>query len=195
MTGDWQPVRPTHALPDHTRLVIHCTDGARIAFVDPRVLGTVTVHPPHAPPALALGPEPLTRAFTGAVLAAALRDKRTPLKPALLDQRTVAGLGNIYTAEACWHAALDPARPAGSLSAEDCARLVVAIKQVLRAAPSGRYWLRSGGPGWAVYDREGEPCTRCGGVIARVQQAGRSTYWCPSCQRSGVPTPATRRAR
>jgi formamidopyrimidine-DNA glycosylase len=190
MTGDWQPVAPQHPLPAHTRLVIHCASGTRVALVDPRVLGTLTVHPPHAPPALALGPEPLARGFTPAVLAQALAGKRTALKLALLDQRIVAGLGNIYAAEACWVAALDPARAAGTLAPAECTRLVQAIKQVLREAPTGRYWQRAAGPDWAVYDREGQPCRRCHTPIARVPQGGRSTYWCPGCQRG-----ATTRAR
>jgi formamidopyrimidine-DNA glycosylase len=191
MTGDWEPLAPADPLPPHARLLLHCDDGTRIALVDPRVLGTVTYHAPGEPPVLPLGPEPLTRAFTPARLAAQLTGKRGPLKPVLLDQRVVAGLGNIYAAEACWHAGLDPRRPAGTLSPDEIAALTAAIKAVLRAAPRGRYWERSGDPPWQVYDREGAACRRCDGTVARFTQAGRSTYWCPGCQRA--PTPRGRR--
>jgi formamidopyrimidine-DNA glycosylase len=183
MTGDWQALRPTAPLPTHARVVIHCDDHSRVAFVDPRVLGTISYHAPGAPPTLDLGPEPLTRGFTPQVLAQAITTKRGPIKPTLLDQRVVAGLGNIYAAEACWLAAVDPTRTCASLTPDEIARLVHAIKHVLRHAPSQRYQDRADREVWAVYDREGRPCPRCATPIARLAQAGRSTYWCAGCQR------------
>ncbi len=183
MTGDWRALPPAMPLPPHTRLVIHTDADTRVAFVDPRALGTVTYHASDAPPQLALGPEPLARGFTPAVLAAALATTRSAIKPALLDQRIVAGLGNIYAAEACWHAALAPQRVASALPPESITALVAAIKQVLRQAPAQRYQDQQGHDLWQVYDREGLPCTRCGTRVARVTQSGRSTYWCPGCQR------------
>jgi formamidopyrimidine-DNA glycosylase len=183
MTGDWQALRPTAPLPPYARLVIHGDDHSRVAFVDPRVLGTISYHAPGAAPPLDLGPEPLARGFTPQVFARAISTKRGPIKPTLLDQRVVAGLGNIYAAEACWRAAIAPTRSCASLTPDDIDRVVHAIKHVLRHAPSQRYQDRADYDVWAVYDREGRPCTRCAAPIARLTQAGRSTYWCPGCQR------------
>jgi len=143
-----------------------------------------------------LGPEPLDPAFTGAVLAAALEGKRTPLKAALLDQRVVAGLGNIYVCEALYYAGLSPRRLARTVTPERAERLVAAIKDVLqRAVAAGGSSIRdyvqaTGELGyfqhhWAVYDREGEPCPGCdcSGGIKRIVQSGRSTFFCSKRQR------------
>ena len=183
MTGDWAIARPGTALPPFARVVFTFDDDVRLVLVDPRVLGTITHHPADAPPTLDLGPDPLSRRFGAALLAEQLRRRRGPLKTVLLDQRVIAGLGNIYVAEALWHAQLDPRRASNTLHATECARLAHAIQAVLRAAPGGRYWERQTSDElWQVYDREGEPCRRCGAAIARFTQGGRSTYWC-ACQR------------
>lgn len=141
-----------------------------------------------------LGPEPLEEDFTPAALADALRGRTAPIKNLLMDQRRVAGLGNIYAAEALFASRVDPRRPAGSLSSEEVKRLHGAIQGTLRDAlehagttfsdyravngRSGRYQDRL-----RVYGREGSPCRRCGEPIARIVQAGRSTCFCPGCQR------------
>ena len=143
-----------------------------------------------------LGPEPLGNSLSGAVLYDKLRGKKTTLKAALLDQGCVAGLGNIYVCEALNLSRLSPLRVAGSLAVEDCERLVQAIRQVLEQAiraggSSLRDYVQASGElgyfqhQWRVYGRAGEPCPACGpdAVIERVQQAGRSTFWCMSCQR------------
>jgi formamidopyrimidine-DNA glycosylase len=143
-----------------------------------------------------IGPEPLDRSFTPAVLAAALTGKRTPIKSALLDQRVVAGLGNIYVCEALFRAGISPKRLAASVSRPRIEKLVPAIKQVLKEAiAEGGSTLRDyahadGELGdfqynFSVYDREGERCRRqeCSGRIKRLVQAGRSSFYCSSCQR------------
>lgn len=140
-----------------------------------------------------LGPEPLEEGFTPAALGDAIRGRTAPIKNVLLDQRRVAGLGNIYAAEALFACGVDPRRPAGSLSAGEVERLHDAIRATLRDAlayagttfsdyravngRSGRFQERL-----RVYGREGSPCRRCGEPIARIVQAGRSTCFCPGCQ-------------
>jgi formamidopyrimidine-DNA glycosylase len=184
----------------HEHLVFTLDDGARIGFSDPRRFGlmdlstedTLTDHPllRH------LGPEPLDPAFDGAALGARLAGKRTPVKAALLDQRVVAGLGNIYVCEALFCAGISPRRSALTVQGARAGRLAACIHSVLEdAIAAGGSSLRdyvnaTGGLGyfsysWQVYGREGEPCRRqgCGGTVSRLMQAGRSTFFCSRCQR------------
>jgi formamidopyrimidine-DNA glycosylase len=172
MTGDWETGRTSDPLPSYARVVIDFTDGSRAVLTDPRALSTVTLHGPGVDPLPDLGPDATDPAFTAAYLAGALAKRRIAIKPALLDQRVVAGLGNIYATEALWRARIDPRRTASSLDRRDLTRLVTAIRRVLAK-----------GEPWAVYDREGLRCHRCGSTVERITQAGRSTYWCPGCQR------------
>ena len=150
----------------------------------------------HHPMLRDLGPEPLDDDFTADILDARLAGKSTPIKSALLDQRIVAGLGNIYVAEALFRSGISPKRLAKSVPGKRSARLVPAIKDVLREAiESGgstlRDYVRSdGGLGYfqhrfSVYDREGQPCQKpaCSGVVKRIVQANRSTFFCRVCQR------------
>ena len=141
----------------------------------------------------ALGPEPLGSDFTAAYLRTALAGRRTSIKLALLDQRIVAGLGNIYVCEALYHARISPRRAAGQIALSRLERLVEAVREVLgEAIAAGGSTLRDyarpdGELGYfskqfAVYGREGEPCG-CGGVVHRYAEGGRSTFWCPACQR------------
>jgi formamidopyrimidine-DNA glycosylase len=143
-----------------------------------------------------LGIEPLSDAFDGGYLARALKGKKTPIKSALLDQRVIAGLGNIYVCEALFRARISPKRQAAKVKPAEAAALVTAIKTVLReAVKAGGSSLRdhkqvTGELGYfqkrfAVYDREGEPCPGkgCKGKVKRIVQAGRSTFYCPRCQR------------
>ena len=108
-------------------------------------------------------------------------------QPVLLDQRVVAGLGNIYTAEALWEARINPQTPSNTLSRARVARLRDAIRAVLERAPAGRYYATDVPDGtdevWRAYGREGEPCARCNRAITRIVQAGRSTFYCAKCQR------------
>jgi len=143
-----------------------------------------------------LGPEPLSDDFTAEYFSSALAGKRTPIKAALLDQRVVAGLGNIYICEALWRSGISPRRLAASVNGKRAERLVGAVKDVLAAAidaggSSLRDYVQATGElgyfqhSWDAYDREGSACRRdgCDGVIRRIVQSGRSTYFCPKHQR------------
>jgi formamidopyrimidine-DNA glycosylase len=143
-----------------------------------------------------LGPEPLSEGFTPRALSSVMENKRAPIKAALLDQRTVAGLGNIYVCEALFRARISPKREAASVAGVRAARLVPAIKAILKASlraggSSLRDYVRTDGElgdfqhHFAVYDREGQRCVRknCNGTIRRIVQSGRSTFYCPRCQR------------
>ena len=190
----------------HDHVVFEMDNGAVISFNDPRRFGYMKIvarSDLEAEPFLkALGPEPLGNEFDAAMLAQACAGKATSLKAALLDQRVVAGLGNIYVCEALYRAHLSPKRRASTLASRTGApsghaeRLVPAIRTVLNAAiEAGGSSLRdhrqtTGELGYfqhsfQVYDREGEPCrTRgCKGTVKRFTQNGRSTFWCPSCQK------------
>ena len=184
-------------LPRHDHVVFWNDQGTRITFNDARRFGMVDlIAPGAAHPLLAhLGPEPLSDDFTPAALAAAFAGRRTPVKAALLDQRIVAGLGNIYVSEALFRAGIDPRRLAGQLTLAEIAPLVGHIRAVLdEAIAAGGSSLRdhrqaTGELGYfqhsfRVYDREGAPCPNgCGAVITRIVQSGRSSYFCPHCQR------------
>jgi formamidopyrimidine-DNA glycosylase len=190
----------------HDHVVFEMGNGAVIAFNDPRRFGYMKIvaraNLDDEPFLKALGPEPLGNAFDAAMLAQACAGKKTSLKATLLDQRVVAGLGNIYVCEALFRAHLSPKRQASTLATkagaptEHAKKLVEAIRTVLNAAiEAGGSSLRdhrqtSGELGYfqhsfQVYDREGEPCrTRgCRGTVKRFTQNGRSTFWCPSCQK------------
>lgn len=172
--------------------------GVRIVYSDHRRFGSMDLVAREGLEAhrllRALGPEPLSDDFTGAVLAARLAGKRTPMKSALLDQRVVSGLGNIYVCEALFRAGISPRRQASTLGLARAERLVGDIKAVLgEAIEAGGSTLRdfkdtSGGLGYFqhrfdVYDREGGPCRRCGTPVRRIVQSGRSTFFCGGCQR------------
>ena len=185
LDGDWVVDASGDALPPFARVAVRCTDGHRLVLTDPRALSTVTVHAPGAPPTFALGPEADDPTLTAPVLHARLAGRRAPIKQALLDQRIIAGLGNIYAAEALWRARLDPRRRGGSLEAPEVARLRRGIRAALTdgVAHLGRYRTGARTAPWRVYDRAGLPCRRCRTPIATLAQGGRTTYWCPGCQR------------
>jgi len=143
---------------------------------------------------MAMGPEPLSNHFSAAYLDGALKDKKTPIKSALLDQSVIAGLGNIYVCEALWRAKVSPKRLARSVPGQRAARLAPAINEVIAEAIEAGgssisdFANASGELGYfqhrfAVYDREGETCRTCSDTIRRLVQSGRSTFYCPSCQR------------
>jgi formamidopyrimidine-DNA glycosylase len=186
--------------PKHTHIVFETDRGARVAFNDARRFGFMELVPTARladhPWFAGMGPEPLGPAFTPKVLAAALAGRRQNVKATLLDQRVVAGLGNIYVSEALHQAGISPERPAGELTAKEIGKLVPAIRKVLEAAiaaggSSLRDYRQADGElgyfqhDFRVYDREEQPClTRgCAGTVRRTVQAGRSTFFCPACQR------------
>ncbi len=202
--GRYHHERGKHLAHDH--VVFHLSSGATVTFNDPRRFGSMKLVPRSAlddePLLKALGPEPLGNAFDAAMLAQACQGKKTSLKAALLDQRVVAGLGNIYVCEALHRAHLSPKRRASTLAGrkgepnERTERLVEAIKAVLNdAIKDGGSSLRDhrrtdGDLGmfqhhFRVYDREGEPCRTpgCHGIVKRIVQNGRSTFYCPVCQK------------
>ncbi len=177
----------------HERAVLDLDDGARIAYRDLRRFGTwLLLDPEEAEAHLVrrLGPEPLGRGFTTAYLAGRLADRKAPVKAAILDQRTVAGLGNIYADESLWHAGIHPLRPAGSLGPEEVAALREGIRKALRlgirrqgadlgdGAYAGGRMQRE----FRAYGRLGEPCERCGTPIEKTRAGGRGTWFCPGCQ-------------
>ena len=188
---------PQATNPKHDHVIFDMSSGARIVFNDPRRFGFMELFAKgQAIERLAhLGPEPLSNAWDGEALAAALAGRRTPIKTALLDQRRVAGIGNIYVCEALHRAHVSPLRKADSLSAQDCQRLTATIRDVLtEAIEAGGSSLRDfhGAGGelgyfqhrFGVYDREGDTCSEptCNAVIERIVQGGRSTFFCPTCQ-------------
>jgi formamidopyrimidine-DNA glycosylase len=181
MNGDWQYGRIADELPRFARAVLEFTDGTQLIFVDSRALGTMELHPSGALLDLGLGPDAADSRWSAAQLGAALALRRGPVKPALLDQKLVAGLGNIYAAEALWRARIDPRSPGRSLTPARVSSLRKAIAAVIKRATGSRYTDDSTVK-LDVYDREGLPCRRDGTPIERIVQAGRSTYFCPVCQ-------------
>lgn len=202
--GDAEAARPGAFKHDvsiggkHEHIVFTVGNGTMIRFSDPRRFGSMDLTTEAGlarhPLLRHLGPEPLDPALDGPVLAGLLTGKRTPIKSALLDQRLIAGLGNIYVCEALFDAGLSPRRGAHTVGKVRAARLVAAIKAVLlRAIEAGGSTLRdhvapSGEIGYFqhsfhVYGREGEPCPSCAAPVRRIAQGGRSTFFCPSCQR------------
>ena len=180
----------------HRRAVIRLDNGSDVVYRDVRRFGTwLLVEPGELDDYLAtrLGAEPLERRFTTAALGARLAGRRAPVKAALLDQRTLAGLGNIYVDEALWRARIHPLRAAGEIEAEELPVLRRAIRQSLQAgirrqgATLRDYRQPDGTRGrmqaeFKVYGREGEPCDRCGTPIAKTRAGGRGTWYCPTCQ-------------
>jgi formamidopyrimidine-DNA glycosylase len=196
MSGRWR-IDPDE-LGAHDHLVLETAAGHTLALCDPRRFGSVDLVAQAAldswPAFAALGPEPLGDALSAAHLKTALAGRVAAIKLMLLDQRIVAGLGNIYVCEALFRAGIDPRKPAGRVAAAALARLVPAIKAVIaEAIEAGGSTLRDyaqpdGELGYFskrfdVYDREGQGCTRCDGLITRTAQGGRSTWLCGRCQK------------
>jgi formamidopyrimidine-DNA glycosylase len=197
MTGSVRHTAPGALAADpYRRAVVRLDDGSDVAYRDVRRFGTwLVVDPDELEPYLAarIGGEPLARAFTARRLGERLRKRRVPIKSALLDQRTFAGMGNIYADEALWRAEIHPLRPASTLAGEEVERLTRAVKAALRAGiarqgatlrdyatPDGRRGRMQ--HALKVYARSGEPCKRCGTPIEKTRVAGRGTWYCPACQ-------------
>jgi formamidopyrimidine-DNA glycosylase len=184
MNGDWEIGTTEDALDRFARAVIELTDGTRISLVDRRALSSITLDKKGSSSLPRLGREASDKALDADYLLDVLRRKKIAIKPALMDQSVLAGLGNIYAAEALWEAELNPRTPASKVSRLNLEKLVAAIRLVLspKKRRPGRYTATRNVGRFAVYDREGEVCRRCGGTIERIVQAGRSTYFCPDCQ-------------
>lgn len=195
MSGRWR-IEPETA-DKHDHLVLETGSGHVLALNDARRFGSVDLVPTRDldawPPFAALGPEPLGENLTPEHLRRAFRDRFAPVKQLLLDQTIVAGLGNIYVCEALYRAGIRPDREAGRVTLSALRKLVPTIRDVLNesiaaggstirdyAQPTGElgYFAAS----WQVYGRESQPCP-CGGTVARFVQGGRSTFWCPKCQK------------
>lgn len=199
----FQPGAFRHDLPvveKHDHVVLDMQKGTRITFNDARRFGAMDLCATDSVEShklLAnLGPEPLGNGFDGPYLASALKGRNTPIKSALLDQKIIAGLGNIYVCEALWRAHLSPTRKAKDVSAKKANELVPVIRDILiEAIQAGGSSLKDfrqtdGELGYfqhsfAAYGHEGEPCRthECKGTISRIVQSGRSTFYCPTCQR------------
>jgi formamidopyrimidine-DNA glycosylase len=196
--GDFYYAEPPD--PTHTHVIVEMEEGARLEFNDPRRFGYMDLiaeseletHPFFK----GMGPEPLSNQFHEPYLKSALAKKKTSIKAALLDQRVVAGLGNIYVVEALHRAGIAPTKEAGRISVQRLDKLYHAIRAVLEEAIEAGgstlsdYAAVDGAQGgfqhrFRVYDRVGEKCAKkdCGGTIVAATQGGRSSYWCPRCQR------------
>jgi formamidopyrimidine-DNA glycosylase len=196
MSGHWR-IDPA-ALGAHDHVVIATDEGRRLALNDARRFGTLdilaTADLATTPPFAGMGPEPLGEEFDGAALERALAGRAAPVKALLLDQRIVAGLGNIYVCDALNLAGIAPGRAGGRIGRARLDRLAAAIREVLTAAiaaggSSLRDYVRPDGElgyfskEWRVYGREGLACPRCAAAIRRRADSGRSTFFCPKCQR------------
>lgn len=199
MTGSLRHA-PAESLPDdpHRRAVVRLDDGSDVAYRDVRRFGTWLLLEPDQVASYIeerVGPEPLEASFRARDLAASLEHRRAPVKAAILDQRTLAGVGNIYADEALWRARIHPLREARSLDGPEIQALHRSIRRALERGIARQgstlrdYALPDGGPGgmqheFKVYGRTGEPCDRCGTPIEKIRVAGRGTWYCPACQLS-----------
>jgi formamidopyrimidine-DNA glycosylase len=193
MTGRLFLLRAADDVHPHLRLVFDLADGRQLRFHDMRKFGRLYLTPDPQSILGKLGPEPLSDSFSAADLYARLRTRRTMLKPLLLDQRFIAGIGNIYADEALFLAGLHPCRRTVDLSEQEAEALYHAVRRVLTLAISDRgttledYRTVTGKPGehqdsLQVFRRSGQPCPRCGQRIERLVVAGRGTHICPRCQ-------------
>jgi formamidopyrimidine-DNA glycosylase len=194
MTGSLQ-----HAPADedvHRRALVTLDDGTEVAYRDVRRFGTWLLLEPNEVEAYVdgrVGREPLGEAYKARHLAESLRGRKAPVKAAILDQRTVAGVGNIYADEALWRARIHPVTPAAALDAKEVSALYRGIRRALELGIARQgstlrdYRTPDGGSGsmqreFKVYGRDGEPCDRCGTPIEKIRAAGRGTWFCPRCQ-------------
>jgi formamidopyrimidine-DNA glycosylase len=193
----------------HRRAVVRLDDGSDVAYRDVRRFGTwLLLEPGELEPYLAsrLGDEPLDALFTAARLGERLAKRRAPIKAALLDQRTLAGMGNIYVDEALWRARIHPLRPAESLDKTELRRLHKGVREALelgirrQGSTLRDYALPDGASGsmqdeFKVYGRGGEPCDRCSTSIAKARVGGRGTWFCPTCQPYAASSSSSRPSR
>ncbi|MEE4607899.1 MAG: bifunctional DNA-formamidopyrimidine glycosylase/DNA-(apurinic or apyrimidinic site) lyase, partial [Desulfobacteraceae bacterium] len=200
MTGRLVLARAEAPLGRHEHVRLRLDDGRELRFHDPRKFGRMWLTDNPDVLLHRLGPEPLSSAFSAQVLAARLAGRQRAIKPLLLDQTVLAGLGNIYVDEALWQARLHPLQPAGSLSMDQVRELHRSVRRVLRQGlANGGTSLGSGQSNFSattrgagenrralkVFRRTGQDCPRCGGVIQRLVVGQRSTHICPQCQQAG----------
>ena len=199
MTGKFVSLTTDQSLPPYAHVVFYLDDERRLVFCDMRQFGRMQIFKdPLCPPKelTSLAPEPLSDDFTEQYFVDTLARSRRPLKHLLLDQTRVLGLGNIYASEALFLAGVNPKKAANKLSKPRARKLYQAVREILQEAIDAGSTLRidlADGNGsyfeaperfWRVYEREAEPCVRCGTKIKRIVQGGRSTYYCPSCQKN-----------
>ncbi len=200
MTGKFRVLSPDDSLPLHAHAIFYLDDERRLVFQDQRQFGVMRLiannRVANSKGISKLAPEPFSEEFSPAYLKEILSRSQRTLKTLMLDQTRVLGLGNIYAAEALFRAGINPFTIAAELSGRRVERLHQSIRDVLRAAisgnssrrlnlenPNGFSYGEAFGKVWQVYEREGEPCFKCGARIRRLAHGGRSTYWCPRCQR------------
>ncbi|MCM3874300.1 MAG: bifunctional DNA-formamidopyrimidine glycosylase/DNA-(apurinic or apyrimidinic site) lyase [Pyrinomonadaceae bacterium] len=200
MTGQFLVLTSDDSLPPHAHAVFYLDDERRLVFRDQRQFGVMRLvansRLSKTKGIIELAPEPFSEDFSVGYLKETLARSRRTLKTLLLDQTKVLGLGNIYAAEALFRAGINPFKITSELSARRVERLHQAIRDVLRAAisgnstsrinlenPNGFSYGEAFGKVWQVYEREGQACFKCGARIRRLTHGGRSTYWCPRCQR------------
>jgi formamidopyrimidine-DNA glycosylase len=207
MTGS--VLQGEHDADAHRRAVVRLDDGSHVSYRDVRRFGTWLLLEPDEVEAYVdarVGREPLETAYRSKHLAEKLAGRKAPVKAAILDQRTVAGVGNIYADEALWRARLHPLRPAEELAPDEVSALYKGIRAALNAGIARQgstlrdYRLPDGGSGSAqhefkVYGRDGEPCDRCGTPIDKIRVAGRGTWFCPNCQRYAASSSSSRPSR
>lgn len=189
MSGDLLVTPLSQPAHRHTRAIFGLDNGHRLEFKDPRKFGKVFFTSNPMEIVGKLGPEPLADDFSAADFIELFKGRHGQLKPLLLNQQFIAGLGNIYASEACFRAGIHPARAADTLSAEELTKLYGAIRQVLRhgivlkgASLDAVYRGGEFQNYFQVYGRDGEPCPQCGTAIIRIVQGQRSTFFCPQCQ-------------
>jgi formamidopyrimidine-DNA glycosylase len=194
MTGKWLRTGRGEPPPGHSRARLRLDDGRVLHYQDPRLFGRLRLVPgarfDAVPELAALGPDPLVEGIDVERLAALLARTRLPVKVKLLDQRLLPGVGNIHAAEACFRAGIDPHRPSRTLTRPEVKRLAAGVLASFHLTldaedgPEITYVEEGGDNPFLVYAREGERCPRCRkGVLRRVVQAGRSTFYCPRCQK------------
>jgi formamidopyrimidine-DNA glycosylase len=198
MTGQFVIGAKPNAIGPHDHVVITLDDQRVLRFNDARRFGLMDIVPAAGLTThkrfKGIGPEPLTKDFNGTVLESAFKGRKGPIKAALLDQRNLAGIGNIYACEALYRARISPRRRTGTVTRERAALLATAIREVLEKAvaaggSSARDYVNADGEQgyfqteWVVYDQEGKPCPSCRAPIRRIVQSGRSTFYCSKCQR------------
>ena len=197
MTGKFVSLTTDQSLPPYAHVIFHLDDERRLVFCDMRQFGRMEIFKDPLPKSLqSLAPEPLSEDFTEAYFLDTLSRSRRPLKHLLLDQTRILGLGNIYASEALFLAGVNPKKAANKLSRPRARMLYQAVRETLGEAIDAGSTLKidlADGNGsyfeaperfWRVYEREGEPCVRCGTKIKRIVQGGRSTYYCPKCQKN-----------
>jgi formamidopyrimidine-DNA glycosylase len=200
MTGKFLSLSADDELPKHAHAIFYLDNERRLVFADQRQFGVMRLIARSRVTSIKgiseLAPEPFSDEFSLAYLKEVLARSRRTLKTLLMDQTRVLGLGNIYAAEALFRAGINPFKSAATLSSRRTERLYQAIRDVLRDAiadsstsrvdleqPNGFSYGEAFERFWQVYEREGEPCVKCGARIRRIVHGGRSTYWCPRCQR------------